>query len=166
MNEISCGYLDENYYNFILLPSIGRYQLIKNHLIDIYKNVISPELQHVVLLNKTFSADLNQKSVWDAYSWWANWTILVHLLHLSKYKFHLRFKQYFYVLHTKHKLGIPVKNVPILNYWSKLPFPSPEDLPDAGIKPRSPALQADYFPYESPGKPDMLEEKCFSNINN
>ena len=28
-------------------------------------------------------------------------------------------------------------------YWSGLPFPSPGDLPDPGIKPRSPAFQAD-----------------------
>ena len=28
-------------------------------------------------------------------------------------------------------------------YWSRLPFPSPGDLPDPGIEPRSPALQAD-----------------------
>ena len=28
-------------------------------------------------------------------------------------------------------------------YWSGLPFPSPGDLPDPGIKPGSPALQAD-----------------------
>jgi len=28
-------------------------------------------------------------------------------------------------------------------YWSGLPFPSPGDLPDPEIKPRSPALQAD-----------------------
>ena len=28
-------------------------------------------------------------------------------------------------------------------YWSQLPFPSPEDLPNTGIKPGSPALQAD-----------------------
>ena len=27
-----------------------------------------------------------------------------------------------------------------LEYWSGLPFPSPEDLPDPGIKPRSPVL--------------------------
>ena len=27
-------------------------------------------------------------------------------------------------------------------YWSGLPFPSPGDLPDPGIEPRSPALQA------------------------
>ena len=30
-------------------------------------------------------------------------------------------------------------------YWSGLPFPSPGDLPDPGIEPRSPALQADTF---------------------
>ena len=28
-------------------------------------------------------------------------------------------------------------------YWNGLPFPSPGDLPDPGIEPRSPALQAD-----------------------
>ena len=33
-------------------------------------------------------------------------------------------------------------------YWSGLPFPSPEDLPDPGIKPRSPALQAGSLPNE------------------
>ena len=31
-------------------------------------------------------------------------------------------------------------------YWSGLPFPFPGDLPDPGIKPRSPALQADSLP--------------------
>ena len=30
-------------------------------------------------------------------------------------------------------------------YWSGLPFPSPGDLPDPGIEPRSPALQAEAF---------------------
>ena len=33
-------------------------------------------------------------------------------------------------------------------YWSGLPFPSPEDLPNPGIKPRSPTLQADDLPTE------------------
>ena len=37
-------------------------------------------------------------------------------------------------------------------YWSGLPFPSPGDLPDPGIKPTSPALQADTLPPELPGK--------------
>ena len=31
-------------------------------------------------------------------------------------------------------------------YWSDLPFPSPGNLPDPGIEPRSPALQADSLP--------------------
>ena len=38
-------------------------------------------------------------------------------------------------------------------YWSRLPFPSPGDLPDSGIKPRSSALWADSLPSEPPGKP-------------
>ena len=36
--------------------------------------------------------------------------------------------------------------------WSGLPFPSPRDLPNPGIKPVSPALQADSLPSEPPGK--------------
>ena len=35
-------------------------------------------------------------------------------------------------------------------YWSGLPFPSPGDLPDSGIEPRSPALQIDTLPSEPP----------------
>ena len=38
-------------------------------------------------------------------------------------------------------------------YWSGLPFPSPEDLPDPGIKPSSPALASGFFTAEPPGKP-------------
>ena len=38
-------------------------------------------------------------------------------------------------------------------YWSGQPFPSPGDLPNPGIKPRSPVLQADSFPAEPQGKP-------------
>ena len=37
-------------------------------------------------------------------------------------------------------------------YWSGLPFPSPEDLPDRGIEPRSPTLQVDTLLSEPPGK--------------
>ena len=37
-------------------------------------------------------------------------------------------------------------------YWSGLPCPPPEDLSNSGIKPRSPAFQADSLPSESLGK--------------
>ena len=38
-------------------------------------------------------------------------------------------------------------------HWSRLPFPSPGDLPELGIEPGSPALQADSLLTELPGKP-------------
>ena len=39
--------------------------------------------------------------------------------------------------------------------WSGLPLPSPEDLPDPGIEPGSPALQADSSPSEPLGTPQL-----------
>ena len=41
-------------------------------------------------------------------------------------------------------------------YWSGLPFPSPGDLPDPGIEPGSPALEADALTSEPPGKVDVV----------
>ena len=38
-------------------------------------------------------------------------------------------------------------------YWSGLPFPSPGYLPDPGIEPGFPALEADALTSEPPGKP-------------
>ena len=37
-------------------------------------------------------------------------------------------------------------------YWSGLPFPSPRDVPNPGIGPRSPTLQADALTSEAPGR--------------
>ena len=47
-------------------------------------------------------------------------------------------------------IGFPRKE-----YWSGLSFPSQGDLPDPGIKPVFPALQADFFTVELPGKPGI-----------
>ena len=47
-------------------------------------------------------------------------------------------------------------------YWSGLPFPSPGDLPNPGIKPRFPALQADSLPTELRGK---IQPKTELRIN-
>ena len=54
--------------------------------------------------------------------------------------------------------------------WSGLPFPSPGDLPDPGIEPESPALQADALPSEPPGKPVAINKsstkfKPFTNFS-
>ena len=45
-------------------------------------------------------------------------------------------------------------------YWSGLPFPSPGDLPDPGIEPGSPTVQADAVTSEPPGKPREQQEKA------
>ena len=55
-------------------------------------------------------------------------------------------------------------------YWSGLPFPSPADLPEPGIEPRSPALQADALPSEPPGEstfckmPGWMKHKLESRL--
>ena len=51
-------------------------------------------------------------------------------------------------------------------YWSGLPFPSPGDLPDPRIEPRSPTLQADALPSEPPGAPNdvsiLINPVCYA----
>ena len=47
-------------------------------------------------------------------------------------------------------------------YRSGYPIPTPEDIPDTGVKPGSPALQMDSLPAELPGKPDKaIKLFCF-----
>ena len=48
-------------------------------------------------------------------------------------------------------------------YWSGLPFPSPGDLPDPGIKPMAPALAGRFFNTEPPGKPIVSSEEIQFN---
>ena len=54
---------------------------------------------------------------------------------------------------------------PRLEYWSRLPFPAPGDLPDPGIKPGSPALQADSLPPEPQGKSQWSVRKTKSQAS-
>ena len=49
-------------------------------------------------------------------------------------------------------------------YWSGLLFPSPGDLPNPGIEPRFPGLQADALPSEPPGKPIYRLSTIISNL--
>ena len=50
-------------------------------------------------------------------------------------------------------------------YWSGLPFPSLGALPNPGIEPRSPALQADSLPFELPRKPQDTTRSAEINIS-
>ena len=51
-------------------------------------------------------------------------------------------------------------------YWSGLPFPSAGNLPDPGIKPRSPALQTDSLPSELQGSPLTPGDELLLKKNN
>ena len=50
-------------------------------------------------------------------------------------------------------------------YWGGYPFPSPGDLPNSGIKPRSPALQVDPLPAEPQGKAQHTQNIKLNNLN-
>ena len=51
--------------------------------------------------------------------------------------------------------GYYIHGISRQEYWSGVPFPSPGDLPESGIEPWSPALQADYLLSELPGKNEL-----------
>ena len=55
-----------------------------------------------------------------------------------------------------HQAPLSMK-VPRQEGGSELPFPSPGDLPDPGIEPGPPTLQADSLSCEPPGKPISME---------
>ena len=67
--------------------------------------------------------------------------------------------QLFATLWTVACQAPPVIGFSRQEYWSGLSFPSPGDLPEPGIEPRSPALWADALPSEPPGKPHV---KCIN----
>ena len=49
-------------------------------------------------------------------------------------------------------------------YWSGLSFPSPVDLSNTGIEPRSPTLQADTLTSEPPGSPSLVNSQSVSSV--
>ena len=51
-------------------------------------------------------------------------------------------------------------------YWSRLPFPSPGDLPNPGVEPGSPALQAQSLLSEPPGKLTVTRAPGDSRLHN
>ena len=55
-------------------------------------------------------------------------------------------------------MGFPKKE----EYWSRLPFPSPGELPDARTEPRFPALESGLFTTEPPGNMYTYESQSVS----
>ena len=60
--------------------------------------------------------------------------------------------------------GSSVRGILQEEYWSGLPFPSPGDLPDPGIEPRSPALRAYPLTSEPPGKPNYANNAIITHL--
>ena len=54
---------------------------------------------------------------------------------------------------------------PRQKYWSELSFPSPGNLPDPGIEPGSPVLQADSLLSDPPEKPRICSESQYSTAS-
>ena len=98
------------------------------------------------------------------YCWSLAWRILTITLlaYESEVSRHIRF---FVTPCTVAHQAPPSMGFSRQEYWSGLPFPSPGDLPDPGIEPRSPALQEDALTSEPPGKWDPKTYFLFSKIH-
>ena len=101
-------------------------------------------------LNKDFRSKLKKKKKY----------YLSNYIHYFKYLFHYWWHNYFIKCQWKWSRSTPWtvahQAPPSMGfsrqeYWSGVPFPSPGDLPDPGIKPGSPAFQADALTSEPPG---------------
>ena len=66
---------------------------------------------------------------------------------------HLVMSVYSATLWTLTRQAPLIMGLPRQEYWSGLPFPSPADVPNPGIKPASPALAGGCFTTEPPRKP-------------
>ena len=66
--------------------------------------------------------------------------------------------------------GLSVMGFSRQEYWSGLPFLPPGDLPDPGIEPTSPAMQAEFLPLSHQGSTDtsahqMCEHFLLQSLN-
>ena len=75
--------------------------------------------------------------------------MLSAVISLSKFSFFFSLTSFLDLYNVNTPLSMEFSRQ---EYRGELPFPSPGDLPNPGIKPRSPALQADSLPSEPPGK--------------
>ena len=97
-----------------------------------------------------------------------------HLLSQRKSKKESEVAQSCLTLYNPMDCRLPGSSVHVIfqqEYWSGLPFPSPGDLPNPGIEPGSPTLQADVLSSELPGRlmmtiiKQILGTKCrLSNL--
>ena len=72
--------------------------------------------------------------------------------------YHIQYVYYIMWIQTAAHKALPSLGFSRQEYWSGVPFPSPGDLPNPGMEPKSPlspAVQVDSLQSEPPGKPGM-----------
>ena len=100
----------------------------------------------------------------NATAWRSQMAVLV--LEMSKWRFYVvyvlsrfgRVRLFVTPWSVAHRAPLSL-GFPRLEYWSGLPLSSPGDLPDPGIKPRSPMLQAESLPSEPASRLCQWERK-------
>ena len=89
-------------------------------------------------------------------AWWCNDyvnKIALQICHLKwKLLSHVQLSETLWTRQVPLSMGFSRQE-----YWSRLPFPSPGDIPNPGTKPTSPTLQADSLPSVPPGKPKWCQ---------
>ena len=108
----------------------------------------------------SFSRGTSQHRNWTQVSriagrCFTNWAIREAYLKYKKMKVKVKLLSHVWLFATPWTVAhqaSPSLGFSRQDYWSGLPFPSPGELPDPAIEPRSPALQADALTSEPPGK--------------
>ena len=123
------------------------------------------ELQELVMDREARRAAIH--GVAKSRTWLSDWTELTELMVFPVVMYDVRkvkrkVKSLSHVLLYATPWIVAYQAFPSMGFsrqecWSGLPFPSPGDLLDPGIEPRSPTLQADALSSEPPGKPTIWE---------
>ena len=87
------------------------------------------------------------------HDWAHRHNIVLYLFFLTKNEVKWSRVQLFATPWTVAHQALPSMGFSRQEYWSGLPFPSPGDLPNPGIEPRSPHCKKMLLPSEPPGKP-------------
>ena len=158
-------HLFQNFPQFIVIPTVKDLGIVNKAEIDVFRELscFFDDLADVGNLISGSSAFLKISLI--------IWKFMVHILLKPGLE---NFEHYFTSVWKKVKLK-SLSRVQLFatpwtvayqaslsmgfsrqEYWSGLPFPSPGYLPDPGVEPRSPTLEADALTSEPPGKPVSL----------
>ena len=139
----SMKYIFGNFKRNTLLPDFLKTDFIRRHTLNITYEKYS--CNHIFIMENVQKLLETQVS-FSCFEWYALCTDVVHAQSLSCVQLFVTP----WTVNCQAPLSMEFSRQ---EYWSRLPFPTPEGLPDPGIEPRTPTLQADTLPSEPLGKP-------------